>query len=199
MCSSGVSVLKFVGTVSLGLLTGVSYSVSTLTLPTLLNLPSASSCSHALTTLTSYLRLPILTLSTLASAPLLISFALSPRSSRHPYLVYTSLLAILSATAPSLLPQPPAALPRATKKAAAAPRNSRTMEASYEVLGDVPSEEAASDEDVEDFNGEEVRAEAEGVARGFAVRTGLAALGFAMAVVGIWGDGVPQAAVVYVS
>jgi autophagy-related protein 33 len=73
------------------------------------------------------------------------------------------------------------------------------MEASYEVLGDVPSEEVASDEDVEDFNGEEVRAEAEGVARGFAVRTGLAALGFAMAVVGIWGDGVPQAAVVYVS
>lgn len=179
---------------------GVSYSVSTLALPTLLNLPSASSCSHALTTLTSYLRLPILTLSTLASAPLLVSFALSPRSSRHPYLVYTSFLAILSAAAPSLLPQPPAAVPRATKKAAAARiSSSRTMEASYEVLGDVPSEEAASDEDVEDFNGEEVRAEAEGVARGFAVRTGLAALGFAMAVVGIWGDGAHQASVVYVS
>lgn len=71
------------------------------------------------------------------------------------------------------------------------------MEASYEVLGDVHSE-PASEEDIDDMNGEEVRAEMESLARGYVVRTGLAALGFAMAVVGIWGDGAPQAAV-YVS
>lgn len=71
------------------------------------------------------------------------------------------------------------------------------MEASYEVLGDVPSE-AASDEELDDVNGEEVRAEVEGLARGYLVRAGLSALGFALAVVGIWGDGAPQA-VVYVS
>ena len=50
----------------------------------------------------------------------------------------------------------------------------------------------------EEFNGEEVRAEVEAAGRGFLVRTGLAALGFTMAVVGIWGDGSPKA-VVYVS
>lgn len=71
------------------------------------------------------------------------------------------------------------------------------MEASYEVLGDSHSE-PASEEDADDVNGEDVRVRVEGLVRGYIVRTGLAALGFAMAVVGIWGDGAPQA-VVYVS
>lgn len=72
------------------------------------------------------------------------------------------------------------------------------MEASYEVLGDVHSE-PASEEEVEDqVNGENLRAQVEAMAKGYAVRGGLAALGFAMAVVGIWGDGAPQA-VVYTS
>lgn len=71
------------------------------------------------------------------------------------------------------------------------------MDASYEVLGDAHSE-AASEEEAEDLNGEEVRLEIEGLARGYIVRTGLSALGFAMALVGLWGDGAPQA-VVYVS
>merc|ERR1712169_175785 len=71
MSSSAVSAGKFVGTVSLGLLTGLSYSVSTLVLPTIMNLPSAASASHALTTFTSYVRLPVLALSALSSLPLL--------------------------------------------------------------------------------------------------------------------------------
>ncbi len=181
---------------------GVSYTVSSLTLPSLLSLPSASSASHALTNLVSYLRLPVSALSALSAAPLLLSFALSPRASRHPYLVYTSLLAILSATVPKFLSQPAAAAPRSRKQQQQANLRaanlvaSRNMEASYEVLGEVQSE-VPSDEDLADeFNGEEVRAEIEGVAKSFVVRTGLAALGFAMAVVGIWGDGAPQAVVV---
>ena len=172
---------------------GVSYSVSTLTLPTILRLPSSSSASHALATLTASLKLPVLVLTSLASAPLLFSFILSPRSARHPYLVYTSLLAILSTAAPSLLPAP-APRPSTTAAAAKKPSARARMEASYEVLGDVHSE-PASEEDIDDVNGEEVRATADGLARGYVVRTGLAALGFAMAVVGIWGDGAPQAVV----
>lgn len=74
----------------------------------------------------------------------------------------------------------------------------RNLEASYEVLGDAHSE-PASEEEVEDqVNGEDLRAQVEALAYSFAARGGLAALGFAMAVVGIWGDGAPQA-VVYVS
>jgi len=194
MSSSAVSAGKFVGTVSLGLLTGLSYSVSTLVLPTIMNLPSAASASHALTTFTSYVRLPVLALSALSSLPLLLSFALSPRSSRHPYLIYTSLIAALSVGAPALVPVPTRSTPPVAKKQ---PKSTpRAMEQSYEVLGDAASE-APSEEEIDDFaiNGEEVRAEAAGTARGFMVRTGVAALGFAMAVVGIWGDGAPQAVV----
>lgn len=69
------------------------------------------------------------------------------------------------------------------------------MEASYEVLGDAHSDAATSDSGSDDVNGEEVRVAVEGLAKGFLVRTGIAALGFAMAVVGIWGDGSPRALV----
>ncbi|POR36599.1 Uncharacterized protein TPAR_03287 [Tolypocladium paradoxum] len=190
-----VSLLKFVGTVSLGLLTGVSYTVSTLTLPTLLNLPSSAGASQAISSLTANLKAPVFALTALASAPLFLSFVLSPRSARHPYLVYTALLAVLSTAAPRFLPQP-ASRPAAAAGKKPSPRSAR-MEASYEVLGDVHSE-ATSEEEIDDINGEEVRVEVESLARGYVVRTGLAALGFAMAVVGIWGDGASQA-VVYVS
>lgn len=175
---------------------GVSYTVSTLTLPSLLHLPSSSSASHALNSLNASLKFPVLALSTLASAPLLLSFFLSPRASRHPYLVYTSLLAILSVATPKLLPQPDTASRPAAPARKASPRQ-RNLEASYEVLGDVHSE-AASEEEIEDVNGEDVRVQVERLAKGYVVRAGLAAVGFAMAVVGIWGDGAPQA-VVYVS
>ncbi|RGP70562.1 autophagy-related 33 [Fusarium sporotrichioides] len=191
---TSVSLLKFVGTVSLGLLTGVSYSISSLALPALLRLPSSASASHGLSTLTAALKTPVLALTSLASAPFLISFFLAPRSSRHPYLLYTALLATLSSVAPILIPTP---APR--RAAASAPRKSSRakMEASYEVLGDAHSE-PASDEDIEDINGEEVRAEVEGLTRSYLARMAISALGFAMAVVGIWGDGASQS-VVYVS
>ncbi|OAQ72473.1 hypothetical protein VFPPC_15140 [Pochonia chlamydosporia 170] len=187
-----VSVLKFVGTVSLGLLTGVSYTVSNITLPNLLRLPSSSSASQAINSLTTSLKTPLLTLTSLASAPLFLAFILSPRRSRHPYLLYTSALAVLSTVVPRLLPQ---AAPRpAQQQHVRKPSPRARMEASYEVLGDVHSE-PASEEDIEDINGEEVRAEVESLAKGYFARTGLAALGFAMAVVGLWGDGAPKAAV----
>ncbi|KAH7196877.1 uncharacterized protein B0J16DRAFT_326876 [Fusarium flagelliforme] len=191
---TSVSLLKFVGTVSLGLLTGVSYSISSLALPALLRLPSSASASHGLSTLSAALKTPILALTSLASAPFLISFFIAPRSSRHPYLLYTALLATLSSVTPMLIPAP---APR--RAASSAPRKSSRakMEASYEVLGDAQSE-PASDEDTDDVNGEEVRTEVEGLARSYIARTAISALGFAMAVVGIWGDGAPQS-VVYVS
>ncbi|KAH7170975.1 hypothetical protein EDB81DRAFT_186253 [Dactylonectria macrodidyma] len=196
MASTSVSLLKFVGTVSLGLLTGVSYSVSTLALPVLLRLPSSASASHGLATLSEALKTPILALTSLASAPFLLCFVLAPRASRHPYLLYTSLLVALSTVAPSLVPQP--AVPRTLASAPAVKPSARArMEASYEVLGDSHSE-PASEEDIDDVNGEEVRVSVEGLAKSYLARTALSGLGFALAVIGIWGDGAPQA-VIYVS
>ncbi|CAG9938042.1 unnamed protein product [Clonostachys rosea f. rosea IK726] len=196
MTSSGVSLLKFVGTVSLGLLTGASYTVSAFAFPTFLHFPSSADASRALVDFNSRLRIPIIALTSLASAPLLLSFVLSPRNSRHPYLLYTSLLTLLSFAAPNLVARRvPAPAEPAKKKKKTASRPVRNLEASYEVLGDVPSEEAHSEEDSDEFaavNGEDVKAEVEWVVKRYFLRTGFAALGFAMAVVGIWGDGAPQ-------
>ncbi len=64
------------------------------------------------------------------------------------------------------------------------------MEASYEVLGDSHSEgTSASDEAEEDVNGEELRTSMEGFRLSQGVRLALAGTGFAMSLVGIWGDG----------
>ncbi|CEJ90476.1 hypothetical protein VHEMI06263 [[Torrubiella] hemipterigena] len=184
--------LKFVGTVSLGLLTGLSYTVSSLTLPSLLHLPSSSSASLALTALNASLQTPIRVLTSLAAIPFLFSFAFSPRRLRHPYLLYTSVLAILSGVAPALLPKPAAATPRSVpaKKPVARAR----MESSYEVLGDVHSE-TASEEEIDDLHGDEVRTQLESLATSFVVRGGLSAVAFVLAVVGIWGDGAPRVVV----
>ncbi|EFY90900.1 hypothetical protein MAC_03016 [Metarhizium acridum CQMa 102] len=190
--AKAVSALKFVGTFSLGLLTGVSYSVSNITLPALLRLPSSASASQAIASLTTSLQTPLLTLTSLASAPLFLAFVLSPRRARHPYLLYTSALAVVSTVIPRLLPQPASRPAQRQQTRKSSPR--ARMEASYEVLGDVHSE-PASEEDIEDINGEEVRVEVERLSRGYFARTGLAALGFAMAVVGLWGDGAPKATV----
>jgi autophagy-related protein 33 len=64
------------------------------------------------------------------------------------------------------------------------------MEASYEVLGDSHSEGTGSDAESEDINGEEVRSAMEGFKYSQSVRAGVSAVGFAMSVVGLWGDGV---------
>jgi len=65
------------------------------------------------------------------------------------------------------------------------------MDASYEVLGhDTNSEGTLSGEEAEDeVNGEEVRQQMEGFMTSQIARTVVAGLGFAISLVGIWGDG----------
>lgn len=72
------------------------------------------------------------------------------------------------------------------------------MDASYEVLGhDSNSEGTMSGEEMEEeVNGEEVRHQMEGFKLSQIVRTGIAGLGFAMSIVGIWGDGAADVVIV---
>ena len=72
------------------------------------------------------------------------------------------------------------------------------MDASYEVLGhDSNSEGTMSGEEAEDeVNGEEVRQQMDGFKMNQIVRTAVAGLGFAMSVVGIWGDGAADVIIV---
>ncbi|OAA73257.1 hypothetical protein ISF_00158 [Cordyceps fumosorosea ARSEF 2679] len=191
MAFTTIPLLKFVGTVSLGLLTGVSYTVSRLALPALLDLPSAAAAGDALSRLSASLRAPLLALPALAAAPLALAYALAPRPARHPYLLYAALLAALSGAAPRLLLS--GAAPAAPRPVVVKPSARARMEASYEVLGDVHSEPASEeDADEQQVNGEEVRGRLQGSAKAHAVQAGLAGLAFAMSVVGLWGDGAPR-------
>ncbi|KAK2067631.1 hypothetical protein P8C59_001353 [Phyllachora maydis] len=213
MASRGVAVLKFVGTISLGLLTGVSYSLSSLTVPTLLMLPSASTAARALSSLAGSAKRQLRALASLSGSAFLLAYFLSPRACRHPYLVYTPVLVLGSDLATSDVVAPYlfgrwAAGPESAT--APAPRRRKTtqarMEASYEVLGgssDAHSEgtsgssfsgEEHDDDDHDDggaadVNGEEVRGKVERFLKRQVAQSVLAGLGFAVAVVGIWGDG----------
>ncbi|KAH9902211.1 hypothetical protein F4778DRAFT_114499 [Xylariomycetidae sp. FL2044] len=202
MASKKVSFLKFVGTVSLGLLTGTSYTLSTLTVPSLLQLPSASTAAKAFRSLASTASTHLTALTGVSTSAFLLAFALSPRGFRHPYLLYTSLFCLgtrlTDYVTPSIFGAPTSASSAAAQRRAALAQArrekqaARRMEASYEVLGDSHSEEgtgSASGEELdEDFNGEEVRSEVEVFVRNQLVQTAVAGVGFMMAVVGIWGD-----------
>ncbi|TKA34407.1 hypothetical protein B0A54_15239 [Friedmanniomyces endolithicus] len=88
--STSIALLKFVGTISLGLLTGVSYTLSTLALPSLLTLPSAKPAAYTLRQTARLATLHITALSALSTLSLGLAFALSPKRIRHPYLLWTA-------------------------------------------------------------------------------------------------------------
>jgi autophagy-related protein 33 len=193
---------------------GLSYTLSTLTVPSLLSLPSASSAARAFNYLATTAKAHLGALTTVSASSFLLAFLLSPKPLRHPYLLYTSILVASSGIAVSDLVAPylfkaPSSTPAASLAAAATARKQKKeraaakraqMEASYEVLGssgsDAHSEEGTvSGEDVEaeeDVNGEGVRGEVEEFLKKQMVQTAVSGLGFLMAVVGIWGDGVAQ-------
>ncbi|KAK4205149.1 hypothetical protein QBC40DRAFT_163393 [Triangularia verruculosa] len=206
MATRGVSALKFVGTVSLGLLTGLSYTLTTLTIPSLLNLPSATTALRAFDSLTATSAKHLRSLSSLSGTAFLLAYYLSPKPLRHPYLIYTSVLilgsqlAVADFVAPYLSLGPsPAATSSSSKKSFPQQKKKKQpsararMEASYEVLGEEQEEETEEDEVLEvgeEANGEEVRAKVEDWLKKQVVQMSVLGLGFFMSVVGIWGDGV---------
>lgn len=138
-----------------GLLTsqGLSYSLSTVTVPTLLTLPSARTAANAFRSLSDAASSQLRTLSGVSSSAFLLAYFLSPRHVRHPYLLYTSLLVISGrfitsdALAPYLFsssssssgssssdPFAPSS-PRRSASGTSASASHAHMEASYEVLG----------------------------------------------------------------
>ncbi|KAF5517553.1 Autophagy-related protein 33 [Colletotrichum aenigma] len=199
MTSKGVSLLKFVGTVSLGLLTGLSYSLSTVTVPSILSLPSASDALRAFQNLypSANTRLRILT--GVSTASFLFAFFLSRAPSVTPT---SSTLPSPESSSEAIAARRQARREREdARKAARIARQEARMEASYEVLGDTHSD-AASDgeaaaaaafaEEEENFNGEEIRVVVDGFRKTQIVQTAIASVGFLMSVIGIWGDGAIQ-------
>lgn len=122
-----------------------------------MTLPSAKPAAYTLSQTTRLATLHVRTLSTLSAASLFLAFYLSPPRIRHPYLIWTGLVAGAGGALNLLMD-----------------RNAK--------LG------VASDQ-VDEVNGEQVEERARQQQHLEFVRTGVAGLGFAMGVVGIWGDG----------
>jgi len=190
---------------------GLSYTLSSLTIPTLLTLPSAETAAQAFDALTATATRHLRSLSSISSSAFALAYLFSPRPYRHPYLLYASALALGSHLAASdlLAPYLISLDPATVSASASRQRKERQkqkkerldrmrMEASYEMLGvDAHSEGSveASGEELEGeesgaVNGEEVRAEVETFLKKQIVRSAFAGLGFLLSVVGIWGDGV---------
>ncbi|EKD11871.1 CtnG [Drepanopeziza brunnea f. sp. 'multigermtubi' MB_m1] len=194
MAFKTVSTLKFVGSISLGLLTGFSYSLSTLTLPTFSTLPSATSASKAFSNLAYVSLSQLRALAAISSSSFLFAYLLSPRSQKHPYLLWTSLFVGASGFTEYALQsyRPKSATSTGSVKTKVKKSKGRQMDASYEVLGasDRDSEGTVSGEETdESVNGEEVRQAMEGFMVTQIARTVVAGMAFAMSTVGIWGDG----------
>jgi autophagy-related protein 33 len=169
---------------------GLSYTLSTLTLPTLMTLPTASSASRAFTNLTTISLTHLRVLAGLSSSSFLFAYLLSPRSQKHPYLLWTTLFVASSGLTDFFLPTTSTKTITPKSKPKDRKGKGRQMDASYEVLGasDRDSEGTASETE-EDMNGEEVREQMEGFMMGQVIRTAVAGVGFAMSIIGIWGDG----------
>lgn len=75
---------------------GVSYTLSTQTLPSLLTLPSAKPAAYTLGQQTRLATLHIRALSSLSTLSFALAYLLSPSKVRHPYLIWTGLVAAMS-------------------------------------------------------------------------------------------------------
>lgn len=146
---------------------GVSYSLSTITLPSLAVLPSAARAARALATIQERATRRILTLASISSISLVTCYTLASPRGKHPYLLYTALAGLLGGQGVEYWYN---GLARFTLKR-------QSKETGYV---EVESSEV---------NGEKVEAEMAREVRTQNVRTAVSLVGFLMGMVGIWGDG----------
>ncbi|KAG0639712.1 hypothetical protein HOY80DRAFT_1009393 [Tuber brumale] len=159
------SLLKFTGVFSLGILSGVHLNFSTATLDAILSLPSASAAQRAFSISLGKLRQVVRPLEIAATASLFTAFLFGGRRGRHGYLIFTGLMPVLGV----------------------ALEKSRMVGVEVGVVN-VQTRKKRGGESV-DVNGEVVKGGMEAWRVWGLVRGGLVAFGFAMGVVGIWGDG----------
>lgn len=191
-----ITLTKFVGTFSLGLLTGTSYTLSQIALPTLALLPSASTASRTLTALQVTTTRTTLTLATISSLSLITAFSLASRRNKHPYLLWTALVSFLGGQGVEWwfngFERFPSFRSRRTVKSAA-PEES--VNRGRKAMGDSEyvsiNRETSSGSEQEDtpVNGEKVEREMARERQIQLVRTVVSGMGFMMGVIGIWGDG----------
>ncbi|KAI9706862.1 MAG: hypothetical protein M1820_004641 [Bogoriella megaspora] len=169
-----VAAAKFIGTISLGLLTGLSYTNATLLTPALLTLPSAATASRTFTTLRNASTLHAQALTATSCISLFLAYAISPSKGRHPYLIWVSFITGLGSSAVDYF------LMKGEKQA-------KEKDSAKARISDEDSEDYDREEE-DAVNGEQVRGQVERFRVAEAWRAGVSGLAFLMGVVGIWGD-----------
>jgi autophagy-related protein 33 len=149
---------------SVGLLTGVSATLSTIALPSLLALPTAVNARTSFAYLSSKSNCVSSYLRHITTFTLFSAYLLASRRSRHPYLLYTSICAFASGPAIDFA--------LSFREGA----NEKRIRLDLEAQGD-------------EVNGEQVRQAVEGKQLAESIKAVFAGAAFAMQVVGIWGDG----------
>ncbi|ERF75995.1 hypothetical protein EPUS_08249 [Endocarpon pusillum Z07020] len=191
-----ISVTKFVGTISLGLLTkhATRFPNHNACHPTDVPAPghlvqhlrhhapvsrappdTASSASRTLAQIQTATTRHVLTFASVSSLSLITCYSLASARGKHPYLLWTALMAFLAGQGLEYYYNGLDRFPT-LRKSASSDRGAR----SYVMVGD---------EDEASVNGEKVEMEMSRERRVQAVRALVSGLGFAMGVVGIWGDG----------
>ncbi|KIW29112.1 uncharacterized protein PV07_04949 [Cladophialophora immunda] len=190
-----ISITKFVGTISLGLLTGTSYTLQSITLPSLALLPSASLAARTLATIQTQSTRQILTLASISSLSLITAYTLASPRGRHPYLLWTALVSFIGGQGVEYWFNGFSRFPSwAISSRSSGHGQSGHVKASRVATPSASDEsgyiEVESDSSEEhQVNGEKVEMEMIRERKVQKVRSWIAGIGFAMGVVGIWGDG----------
>lgn len=148
-----------------------------------------------LTTIQTAATRQILTLASISSLSLLTAYSLAGPRGKHPYLLWTALVGFLGGQGVewwfngfSRFPSLKSSSQSRQDTAASSSRRTRADEGSPSGSGYVDVT-AVEEDDSAAINGEKVEAEMVRERRVQRIRTLVSGLGFAMGVVGIWGDG----------
>jgi autophagy-related protein 33 len=185
---------------------GVSFSLSAITLPSLLHLPSASLASQSheyIRTRGGQLQKWLLYI---GSGSFFTAYLLSSRRFKHPYLLYVGIISSLAAS-PKIVdyisslvaPAAPAGVPSTSKPLSTAERLARRSDEHLSESGVIVGKRGtsttsatasnSSEVDEEEINGEVVRKAVEKQQTEEKVKSSLWGLAFVFGVLGLWGDG----------
>ncbi|KAL1851252.1 hypothetical protein Plec18167_005266 [Paecilomyces lecythidis] len=181
-----ITVTKFVGTVSLGLLTGLSYSTATVTIPALKLLPTATYATRALREVKRRTRKHALQLSNLTNGCILFAYCLSSKRRKHPYLIWMVLTSSIGSFGVDFLFNRSKGFVGWTQMVVedlglpALAGKKKTTKKEEDLVVVEPATEV---------NGEIVEQEMEQERKLQRARAWLSGLALAMGIVGLWGDG----------
>ncbi|KAJ5089199.1 hypothetical protein N7532_007883 [Penicillium argentinense] len=185
-----ITVCKFAGTVSLGLLTGLSYSTSHITIPALKLLPTSTAASRCFNEVKRLNRKYALRLSGIVNSCFLFAFYASPPWRQHPYMMWACTISSAATWGLDYYVNRHRGLKTWLVEVirdgyGVSLTNTTSRKEEDLVVVDTESEE-------EDVNGESVQAEMANESTMQIFRLSLSYVALSIAIVGLWGDKKPS-------